>query len=401
MSLKQAIAQRIVERLAAGLGKPVSVTDIAGSVLSSSDEQLTGRHIACAARAIAEGRLCHDDGDQSALVCLPLTYVDATVGAVVLHDVDPDDESIGRVTQSLAELIIHQMTVVEQLPSQRWIHDRFIYDLLHERPHGSWGVMLQEAELLSIDLHLPRVVALINIEPLVRQLLTPAPEDHWPVIARGIRLEQIQAQLLDQAQQATRQHPADEYSFIDDHRFIILAVVDVAGPDVRRNQLVEAMRQLLNTFERRQEVTTSGGVGRYYPGWRALAQSFRDAQFAFETGRALYGPGRVFFVEDLGLAGLLWSNDRATKVGIAQRVLGGLESDEVLLHTLETFLNCNLSSVQAVRELHIHRHTLVYRLDKIATLTGLNPRHFTDAAQLAAALTLCKLDGEPTSGQMA
>jgi hypothetical protein len=44
-------------------------------------------------------------------------------------------------------------------------------------------------------------------------------------------------------------------------------------------------------------------VGRYYPGWRALARSFRDAQFAFETERALYGLGRVFFVEDLGLAG--------------------------------------------------------------------------------------------------
>jgi carbohydrate diacid regulator len=401
MSLKQAIAQRIVERVSAGIGKPVSVTDTAGIALASSNAQLVGRFIACAARAIAERRLCHDDGDQGALVCLPLTYVDATVGAIALHDSDSNDPSIGRVSQSLAELIIHQMTVVERLPSQQWVHDTFIYDLLHERPHGGPEVMLQEAALLGIDLHLPRVVALINIEPLVRQLLPATLNDRWPVIAHGIRLEQVHAQLLEQAQQATRCHPADEYSFIDEHRLIVLAVLDADAPDARRKQLVESIRQLLGTFERRQDITTSSGVGRYYPGWRALAQSFRDARFAFETGRALYGPGRVFCVEDLGLAGLLWSNDHAIKVGMARRVLDGLESDEVLLHTLETFLNCNLSSVEAVRELHIHRHTLIYRLDKVAALTGLNPRHFSDAVQLAAALTLRKLGCDDPIRQMA
>ncbi len=38
------------------------------------------------------------------------------------------------------------------------------------------------------------------------------------------------------------------------------------------------------------------------------------------------------------------------------------------------------------RTLHIHRHTLAYRLEKIARLTGHDPRIFATAAQFSAAL---------------
>jgi carbohydrate diacid regulator len=46
----------------------------------------------------------------------------------------------------------------------------------------------------------------------------------------------------------------------------------------------------------------------------------------------------------------------------------------------------------AAQTLHIHRHTLAYRLDKITRLTGLNPRQFEDAVQLYAALLLWKMN---------
>ncbi|MCY7322639.1 MAG: helix-turn-helix domain-containing protein, partial [Phormidesmis sp. CAN_BIN36] len=43
----------------------------------------------------------------------------------------------------------------------------------------------------------------------------------------------------------------------------------------------------------------------------------------------------------------------------------------------------------------IHRNTLSYRLDKITSLTGLNPRQFDDAVQIRLALLLRSLSGEP------
>ena len=41
--------------------------------------------------------------------------------------------------------------------------------------------------------------------------------------------------------------------------------------------------------------------------------------------------------------------------------------------------------------LFIHRNTLSYRLDKIASLTGLDPRRFDDAVQIRLAVVLRSL----------
>jgi sugar diacid utilization regulator len=73
------------------------------------------------------------------------------------------------VAKTLAELIIHQMSVIEHLPQQKWVRDTFISDLLHQRVHGSADVMLHEAKLLGIDLDVPWIVAVVNIKPLIDQ----------------------------------------------------------------------------------------------------------------------------------------------------------------------------------------------------------------------------------------
>lgn len=401
MSLSRQIAQRIADRIRDALDKPVSVTDTTGVVLASTRQRLHNTPIACAQEAIHAMTPCNEAGPGGTLLSLPLVYNDAPVGALVLHDLESIDPATARVVQTLAELIIHQMTVVEQLPRQQWILNKFVADLLHSRIHESPAVTLQEAAILAIDLYQPRVVALINIEPVVLHRLPQVQNDHLPTIAHALRLEHIHEHLLDQVKRLIHAHKNDVFSFIDDQRLIILAAIDETAPDKRRNQLVETIQSFLDVLAQ-QQIITSAGVGRYYPGWEALAQSFTDAQFAFETGRAIYGPGRVFCVEDLGLAGLLWSDDRSTKVGMAQRILRPLIDEPDLLHTLETFLHSDLSPAEASRALHIHRHTLAYRLDKITHLTGVDPRHFEGASMLAAALLLRQLNSTATApGQMA
>lgn len=59
-----------------------------------------------------------------------------------------------------------------------------------------------------------------------------------------------------------------------------------------------------------------------------------------------------------------------------------------LIKTLDQFLADNLNVSQAAKHLYLHRNTLVYRLSKITTLTGLNPRNFDEAMGLKLALLL-------------
>ncbi len=54
-------------------------------------------------------------------------------------------------------------------------------------------------------------------------------------------------------------------------------------------------------------------------------------------------------------------------------------SDRELMRTAECFIDCNLNISAAARELYMHRNTMMYRLDKIKRITGLDIRGF-DAA---------------------
>jgi carbohydrate diacid regulator len=102
--------------------------------------------------------------------------------------------------------------------------------------------------------------------------------------------------------------------------------------------------------------------------------------------------------KDLGLASFVCHGDAALKSAAAQRLLQPLLDKAELLATLDTFLRTNLSRSLAAEQLSIHRHTLDYRLNKIAELTGLDPRDFGAAAQLLAALLWLGMEGVSGDG---
>jgi carbohydrate diacid regulator len=53
--------------------------------------------------------------------------------------------------------------------------------------------------------------------------------------------------------------------------------------------------------------------------------------------------------------------------------------DQETLFTIQRFFENNLNVSETSRKLFVHRNTLVYRLEKIKKLTGLDLREFDDA----------------------
>ena len=72
------------------------------------------------------------------------------------------------------------------------------------------------------------------------------------------------------------------------------------------------------------------------------------------------------------------------------------EFDEETLLTIRKFFDNSLNVSETSRQLYIHRNTLVYRLEKIKKLTGLDLREFDDAIVFKVALMVKKyLDSSP------
>ena len=66
------------------------------------------------------------------------------------------------------------------------------------------------------------------------------------------------------------------------------------------------------------------------------------------------------------------------------------EFDEETLTTISRFFENSLNVSETSRQLFIHRNTLVYRLDKIQKVTGLDLRVFDDAITFKIALLVVK-----------
>ena len=72
-------------------------------------------------------------------------------------------------------------------------------------------------------------------------------------------------------------------------------------------------------------------------------------------------------------------------------VKGSIESlDKETLFTIQKFFENNLNVSETSRKLFVHRNTLVYRLEKIKKLTGLDLREFDHAIVFKVALMVKK-----------
>ena len=64
--------------------------------------------------------------------------------------------------------------------------------------------------------------------------------------------------------------------------------------------------------------------------------------------------------------------------------------DRETLFTIQKFFENNLNVSETSRKLFVHRNTLVYRLEKIKKITGLDLREFEDAIVFKVALMVKK-----------
>ncbi len=120
--------------------------------------------------------------------------------------------------------------------------------------------------------------------------------------------------------------------------------------------------------------SVSVGVGRVDNGFEGVRQSHHEARQALMLGRRIHGPGRVTLFEQLGVYRLIFAAEHLPEMqGYLEETLGPLIAYDTdhsadLARTLDAFFAANCSPKEAARLLGVHRNTVLYRLDRIATI---------------------------------
>jgi DNA-binding PucR family transcriptional regulator len=133
------------------------------------------------------------------------------------------------------------------------------------------------------------------------------------------------------------------------------------------------------------------GIGRPARDVLAWPASYHDALKAAQVASKLISETSLFF-GDLGVYRLLAQLEEGNELGaFCDELLGGLiaydrKQGTQLIDTLEAFFACHGKLSKTARHLHIHRNTLLYRLERIHALSTIDLEN--EESRLATHLAL-------------
>ena len=135
------------------------------------------------------------------------------------------------------------------------------------------------------------------------------------------------------------------------------------------------------------------GIGSTVNNLKDLTKSFKEAKAALEVGKVFDTDKTIVNYDNLGIARLIYQLPTTLCETYLREVFkrGSIESlDHETLFTIQRFFENNLNVSETSRRLFIHRNTLVYRLEKIKKITGLDLREFDHAIIFKIALMVNK-----------
>jgi carbohydrate diacid regulator len=348
--LGQALAQQIANEITDVIGHNVLITDEAGIVVGSGDESRVGQfHEASVDVVRARRMMAHSSEDVRGLVgtlpgvTIPLVVDGEVVGTVGLSGSPEEVVQFGLVVKRQTEILMQEAARI----GSRMTHERATAELLREicewhHSGVSRAQLLRRGRTLGHDLALPRRVALFEYQDS-ESLSDADPDD-----------------VRDQVD-AVFNAPEDLIAPL------ARMVIAVAAPDA---SVVDRCREFIASVGGRG-VTVRVGIGSTASGIAALNVSARDAFDALQWGPIAHPETNVHQIEYVRLQQALSVIPIDSRTRLTEGLLGPLLADRewpTLRATLIAWGDSTFNMTKAADRLHVHRNTLIYRLDKIARI---------------------------------
>ncbi len=157
--------------------------------------------------------------------------------------------------------------------------------------------------------------------------------------------------------------------------------------------LQKIAKQISTTISQELGIKVVIGIGTVVNHIRDLARAYKEAGVAIDVGKVFDTEKTVINYENLGIGRLIYQLPTVLCQMFLQEVfkkspIDALDQETLL--TINKFFENNLNVSETARKLFVHRNTLVYRLEKIKKLTGLDLREFDDAITFKVALMVKK-----------
>lgn len=191
---------------------------------------------------------------------------------------------------------------------------------------------------------------------------------------------------LEMVKELFHTQKGDYVTSVNEKNIIVIKVLDEGDGYEELNDTALMLVDMLNS-----EIMTKVRVsyGTIVNEIKGLSKSYKEACMALDVGMIFYSEKNIIPYITLGIGRLIYQLPVNLCQMFIDEIFGDIEPDDIddeILSTVKKFFDNSLNVSETSRQLFIHRNTLVYRIEKLQKMTGLDVRVFEDALTLKIAL---------------
>ena len=343
------LSTQILQNTAAGLKNitkfDISIFERDGKVVASTEEDMLGKHIEELQSFVSSPAESQSLGGYNYF-----KVSDNNVTEYVVSAKGEDVESY-RVGQ-LAAFNLQTLLVAYK---ERFDKDNFIKNLLLD------NLLLVDiysrAKKMHIENHVKRVVYLISVD-----------------VGENVS-DSVSAEMLRSIFPKRNQ---DFITAVDEDSVILVKELEIG-----HNEEIERIgKEISNLILKATSLRPHVAFGTVVHDLKFVSASFKEAKMALEVGKIFEPDKQIVNYNKLGIGRLIYQLPMTLCKVFLEEVLKDISLehlDDETFVTVNKFFDNNLNVSETSRQIYIHRNTLVYRLDKLQKLTGLDLRSFDDA----------------------
>ncbi|MFP4661729.1 MAG: CdaR family transcriptional regulator [Halanaerobiales bacterium] len=363
MNLTAELAQGIVNQTMDVLGKNINIMNHNGIILGSGNSERINNYHEGAMKVIETGKEFIVSKNEAknylgveAGINLPIKFNNNIIGVVGITGSIGEVEAYGEIVKNLVELMLSYNFLQKEMALENKAKENYYQQLLSNNYNDD--LFKDRADLFNIDLDLYRVVVVIKPLPFDNKQL----ENEIQTLYSLLNISSDR-----------------DILFIRGENLIFVKSFET---DVFKEQcsIIQSMARLVLMRLEHVFDDVEVGIGQIFSGVDKLHLSYEGAKHALEVGERIYeAKEKIYFLDHLGYDYFIPYLESTSAEYYLHHMLendiadifGNTDIGEVIEALVENDLNLS----QTADSLFIHRNTLLYRLNKIEELTGLDPRN--------------------------
>ncbi|MEV1083931.1 sugar diacid recognition domain-containing protein [Streptomyces sp. NPDC050211] len=396
--LSPSLAQEIAGDTSAVIGFNVLITDADGMVIGSGDTSRVGSfHEASVDVIRTQEAATHNALQAQQLrgvrpgVTLPLVSDGQAVGTVGITGTPAQVRRFGLLVKRQTEILLRESVMLRSRLLAERATETLLADIASYDPQVVEGdFLLFRAAELGYDLRLERVAVAFEVSvPATAARRQGAP-------TRDMAL--VRSELL----RTVREVFADPQDIVASTAPGWIGVLRRLPARTRVSSLIDDCRRITDIIAAQDGLNARAGIGEPAVSVAGLHDSYQDARDALRLGGRVAVDSPVHLIADLRVHQVLATVSQPTRNRLIELTAARLRAQPdwpVLRDTITAWCESGFNLVRASAALHIHRNTVVYRMNKIEQITGRPLReHRTTMALYLACLADELGDGTTTTG---